>query len=111
MMRYAPHEVGITGGRSGNVELALPLPQGYGGRQVQVWHCKADHVEKMTLTVSGNRATGLFSSLSPFAVFAGSGTPQTGDGSNPWLWAGLGALALAALGGLLLWRRRAARRT
>lgn len=114
--RIALYDISITGGHSGNIELSLPVGEGYNGQKVEVWHCKADHVEKVTLTVKDGKATGTFSSLSPFAVFAtdsGGSTPQTGDDSNMGLWVALlivSALALAGLGAWQLIRRRQRRR-
>ena len=107
--RVVLYDVSISGGQRGSVELAIPVPSEYNGRQMSVWHCKSDHVEILTFTASGGGVTGTFSSLSPFAVFAtesgGQTAPQTGDSSNLPVWVGLGALALAGLAGLLLRRR------
>ena len=109
--RVALYDVTITGSHNGNVELALPVPSGYNGQQMQVWHCKVDQVEKMTLTAKDGYVTGTFSSLSPFAVFAtksgGQTAPQTGDSSNLALWVVLGVLGLCglALCGVVLYRR------
>lgn len=87
----------IGGSHNGNMELTLPVPSGYNGQQMQVWHCKRSHVEKLTGTVRNNAVTITVSSLSPFGVtklYTGLGIPKTGDGSNLGLWTAMLAISL-----------------
>lgn len=115
------YDVSITGSHSGNMDLSLPVDSGYNGQSMSVWHCKRNHVEKLSGTAQNGAVVVTVSSLSPFAVFAtdnhnpdtGIPVPQTGDNSNMGGWLALLTASLL-LAGFAAWqlvkRRTAARR-
>lgn len=115
------YDVSITGSHNGSMDLSLPVDSSYNGQSMSVWHCKRNHVEKLSGTAQNGAVVVTVSSLSPFAVFAtdnhnpdtGIPVPQTGDNSNMGGWLALLTASLL-LAGFAAWqlvkRRTAARR-